>query len=234
MFWDRLDQNTGVHGNRKPQLTYNGENGVSTFSRFLLIRSFLYLQVTRTCIKSRTSSNFGQIGPLTMELAALERLKNFRRLIMGKWCLHAILFIFDWIIIKVAGNQGRHKSLVEFDFGPNQTTPFRVTCPWVMKISHFWTWIYLWGQFANLDQILCVASLSWGKGCIRFWGRLDQNSRFHGNRKPPLTYNGENDVSTFSELFFDPILFILAGNEDMHKILGDFKISARSDHWLWS
>ena len=71
MFWGRLDQNSGVHGNRKHPLTYNGENGVSTFSRLLLIRSFLYLQVTRTCIKSRTSSNFGQIGPLTMELAAL-------------------------------------------------------------------------------------------------------------------------------------------------------------------
>ena len=38
---------------------------------------FLYLQVRRTCIKSRTSSNFHQIGPLTTELAALERLKNF-------------------------------------------------------------------------------------------------------------------------------------------------------------
>ena len=77
MFWGRLDQNSGVHGNRKPTLTYNGENGVATFSRLLLIRSFVYLQVTRTCIKSRTSSNFGQIGPLTMELAALERLKYF-------------------------------------------------------------------------------------------------------------------------------------------------------------
>ena len=77
MFWGRLDQNSGAHGNRKPPLTYNGENDVSTFSRLLLIRSFLYLQVTRTCIKSRTSSNFGQVGPLTTELAALERLKNF-------------------------------------------------------------------------------------------------------------------------------------------------------------
>ena len=77
MFWGRLDQNSGVHGNRKPPLTYNGENGVSTFSRLLLIRSFLYLKVTRTCLKSRTSSNFGQIGPLTTELAALERLKHF-------------------------------------------------------------------------------------------------------------------------------------------------------------
>ena len=109
---------------------------------------------------------------------------------------------------------------------------------------------YLWGQLANLGQILCVASLGVGKGCIRFWGRLDQNSVVHGNRKPLLTYNGENGVSTFSQsllirsflylqvtrtciksrkwclhLFsvaFDPILFILAGNEDMHKISDEF------------
>ena len=76
-FWGRLDQNSGFHGNRKPPLTYNGKNDVSTFSRLFLIGSFLYLQVTRTCIKSRTSSNFHQIGPLTTELAALEHLKNF-------------------------------------------------------------------------------------------------------------------------------------------------------------
>ena len=72
MFWGRLVQNSGFHGNRKPPLTYNGENDVSTFSRLFLIRSFLYLQVTRTCIKSRRGSNFGLIGPLTTELAALE------------------------------------------------------------------------------------------------------------------------------------------------------------------
>ena len=68
----QIDQNSGFHGNRKPPLTCNGENDVSTFSRLFLIRSFLYLLVTRTCIKCRTSSNFGQIGPLTRELAALE------------------------------------------------------------------------------------------------------------------------------------------------------------------
>ena len=37
---------------------------------------------------------------------------------MGKCFLHASSFIFDQIIIKVAGNQDRHKSLDEFDFGP--------------------------------------------------------------------------------------------------------------------
>ena len=76
-FWGRLDQNSGFHGNRKRPLTYNGDNDVATFSHLFLIRSFIYLQVTRTCIKSRTSSNIGQIGPLTTELAALESLKNF-------------------------------------------------------------------------------------------------------------------------------------------------------------
>ena len=76
-FWGRLDQNSGFHGNRKSLLTYNGENDVSTFSWLLLIRSFSYLQVMRTCIKFPTSSNFNQIGQLTTELAALECLKNF-------------------------------------------------------------------------------------------------------------------------------------------------------------
>ena len=76
-FGGRLDQNSGFHGNRKPPLTYNGENDIPTFSWLFLIRSILYLQVTRTCIKSQTRSNFSQIGLLTTELAALEHLKNF-------------------------------------------------------------------------------------------------------------------------------------------------------------
>ena len=72
MFWGRLDQNSDVHGNRKPPLTCKRENGVSTFSRLLLIQSFFYLQVMGTYIKSRTSLNFGQIRTQTTELAALE------------------------------------------------------------------------------------------------------------------------------------------------------------------
>ena len=41
----------------------------------VFIRSFSYLQVTKTCIRARTSSNFSLIGPPTEELAALECLK---------------------------------------------------------------------------------------------------------------------------------------------------------------
>ena len=110
---ERLHKVFGQIGSKLwlPERPHIGENDVSTFSRLFFIRSLLYLQVTRTCIKSRTSSNFGQIGPLTTELAALERLKNSSALIMGKCCLYDSLFIFDRIIIKVAGNQDKHKSL---------------------------------------------------------------------------------------------------------------------------
>ena len=44
------------------------------------------------------------------------------RLIVGKWFLYASAFIFDRIIIKVAGNQDRHKSSDKFDFGPLVST----------------------------------------------------------------------------------------------------------------
>ena len=89
---------------------------------------------------------------------------------------------------------------------------------------------YLWGQLNNLDKILYEASLGWGKGCIQFRDRLDQNSGFQGNKKRPLTYNGENDASTFSLFFFffffffsSDFFFKLASNEDGHKISDKFE-----------
>ena len=54
----------------------NGENVVATFSQLFFIRSFLFLQVTMTCMGARRSSKFSQIVPPTAELAALERLKK--------------------------------------------------------------------------------------------------------------------------------------------------------------
>ena len=53
-----------------------GKNGVITFSRLLLIRSFSYLQVTMTCMRAWMSSKFGGIRPRTAELAALELMKK--------------------------------------------------------------------------------------------------------------------------------------------------------------
>ena len=127
--------------------------------------------------------------------------------------------IFDQFVIKVAGNQDRHKSSVRF---------------WAESDHSFWSYLPLSDEnFTHLNLniseaswpilILCVASLGWGKGCLRFWGRLDQNFGFHGNRKPPLTYNGENDVSTFSRLFLIQSFLYLQVMWTWHKISDKFE-----------
>ena len=123
----------------------HGENGVSTFSLLFLIGSFSYLQVMRTCIKAWMSLNLGQIPPLTTELAALERLKNR--------CHHVISVDIDPIFFKLAGNKDMHNIMNEFEFRPDRTTDYGVSCPWASK------------------------------------------------KYPYRPYNGENCVSTFSLLF---------------------------------
>ena len=121
-------------------------------------------------------------------------LKISHRLIMGKWCLHASLFIFDQIIIKFAGNQDRHKSSVKPDFGPNQTTLFGVICPWVTKILHFWAFISPKPVGQSRSNFMCSIT-GVGERLHKVSGQIGSKLWF------PLTYDGENDVSTFSQLF---------------------------------
>ena len=141
---------------------------------------------------------------------------------MGKWYLHASSFIFDESSSKMLVTRTCIKARTSLILGRIRLLT------WELLALEWWKFYtfeleYLWGQLANLDQILFEASLGVGKGCIMFWGRLDHNSGVHGNRKPPLTYNGENGVSNFFSVAFDPILFILSGNEDMHKISDEFE-----------
>ena len=75
----------------------------------------------RTWIKAWMSLNLGQIPPLTMELAALERLKNRHP--------HFFSVAIDPILFKLAGNEDMHNILHEFEFWPNRTTDYGVSCP---------------------------------------------------------------------------------------------------------
>ena len=75
----------------------------------------------RTYIKAYMSLNFGQIPPLTTELAALERLKNR--------CHHVISVDIDPIFFKLAGNKDMHNFMNEFEFRPDRTTDYGVSCP---------------------------------------------------------------------------------------------------------
>ena len=60
-----------------------------------------------------------------MESAALEHLKNRR--------LHFFSVAIDPILFKLAGNEDMHNILDEFEFRPDQTTDYGVSCPWASE-----------------------------------------------------------------------------------------------------
>ena len=123
---------------------------------------------------------------------------------MGKCCLIASSLIFDRIIIKVAGNQHRHTSLHKFDFEPDQTTQFGVTCPWMAKILHFRTWISLRPVGTSWSNFMCSIT---GGG-----ERLHTVSRQIGWKLwGPWLIMGK--------MVSPP----LAGNKDTHKISTEFE-----------
>ena len=86
------------------------------------------MQVTSTCIKSLTISNIGLIQPPTVELTALERLKNPHWLIMEKRCLHFFSAVYDQVLMILAGNEGINQSLDEFEFGQDLKMDYGVSC----------------------------------------------------------------------------------------------------------
>ena len=141
---------------------------------------------------------------------------------MGKWRLHASSFIFYWIIIKVACKQDKHKSSVEFDFGPNQTTHFGVTCPWVMKILHFWTWISRKPVGQSWSNFMC-SIIGVGERLHKVLGQIGSKLWFSWQQEAPIDLKwGKCRLRLFSVVFYR-ILFVLAGNEDMHKIMDEFQ-----------
>ena len=75
----------------------------------------------RTYIKAWMSLNLGQIPLLTMELAVLERLKNQRH--------HFFSVAIDPILFKLTGNEDMHNILDEFEFRPDRSTDYGVSCP---------------------------------------------------------------------------------------------------------
>ena len=57
---------------------------MTTLAPTIMIGFSLFLQVTRTTITSWMGSKFGKILPGTYESAALERMENLHRFIMGE------------------------------------------------------------------------------------------------------------------------------------------------------
>ena len=86
---------------------------------------------------------------------------------------------------------------------------------------------YLWSQSTYLDQILCVASLGWGKRLHKVWEQIGSKLWFPWQQKAPVDLKLGKWCLHLFLVVFDTVLLILAGNEDMHKILDEFEF--RSD-----
>ena len=97
-----------------------------------LFGSSLFLEVTKTSIISRMSSNFNQIRPLTAELSVPECLK-----INSFCCGHSSIFVFQWFFFVLAGNKDNYNISYEFEFLPDPTSDCGVSCPLVFEKSIF-------------------------------------------------------------------------------------------------
>ena len=171
---------------QKAPLTYNGENDVSTFFSVVFHPILFILANNKDMNKISDELEFWSDRTTDYGVSCPWASKKFPiDLLWGKCCLHASSFIFDWIIIKLLITWTGIKAWTNLISGWIRPLTLELLA---LEWRKFYTFEleYLWGQLASLDQILCVASLGVGKGCLMFWGRLEQNSGVHGNRKPPL------------------------------------------------
>ena len=106
---------------------------MATLAPSFLLGSSLFLEVTRTYVTSRLSSNFDQIRHLTVELSALECWKC--KYILS--CGHSSIFGFQWIFFILAGNNDNYNISAEFEFRSDLTSDCGVSCPLVFEKSIF-------------------------------------------------------------------------------------------------
>ena len=99
---------------------------MATLAPSFLFGSSLFLEVTRTSITSRMSSNFDQILPLTAELSVLILC-----------CGHSSIFVFQWIFCILAGKKDNYNISNEFEFRPDPISDCGVSCPLVFEKSIF-------------------------------------------------------------------------------------------------
>ena len=175
----------------------------------------------RTCIKAWTSLNLGQIPPLTMELAALEHLKNRRH--------HFFSVAIDPILFKLAGNEDMHNILDEFEFRADRTTDYGVSCPWA---SEKFPYTYNGkNEVITFSRLFLIGSFSYMQ-VMRIYIKAYTSLNF--GQIPPLTTELaalellKNRYHHVISVDIDPIFFKLAGNKNMHNIMNEFEFRPTS------
>ena len=188
------------------------------FSRLFLIGSFSYLQVMSSYIKAYMSLNFGQIPPLTTELAALERVTNR--------CHHVISVDIDPMFFKLAGNKDMHNIMNEFEFRPDWTTDYGVSCPWASKkYPHR---LIMGENGVSTFSLLFLIGSFWYFHVTRTSIKAWMSSNFRHIRLLTTELAAlerlKHQCLHFFSVGIDPILFKVGGYIDMHNILYEFEI----------
>ena len=101
-----------------------------------------------------------------------------------------------------------------------------VTCPWVTKISHCWTWIPLKPVNLSWSNFMC-SIIGQGERLHKVLGQIGSKLWFPWQQKAPVDLKWGKWCLHLFLVVFDRVLLILAGNEDMHKISDEFEF--RSD-----
>ena len=179
---------------------------MSTLAPSFLIGSSSYLQVSRTSITSRTSSKFGQMGPRTAELAALECLEKSPLTYNGRNLVNTSSFIFDSIILILAGNEDMHESLGEFKFRPDTDTNTRVICPCASEkllynVLSILAPSFLIESFSYLQVSRTSITSRTSSKFGQIGPRTAELAALERLEKSPLTYNGRNLVNTLAPSF---------------------------------
>ena len=81
-------------------------------------------------VRERLRKVLGQIGSKPLVSMTAEIPIDLQ---LGKWCLHLFSVVFDLILFILTGNDGMHKISDEFEFRPDWTTDYGVSCPWGLK-----------------------------------------------------------------------------------------------------
>ena len=95
--------------------------------------------------------------------------------------------------------------------------------PWVMKISQFWIWISLKPVGQSGSNFMCSIT-GVAKRLHKVLGHIGSKLWFPLQQKAPIDLQWGKWCLHLFLVVFNSILFILAGNEDMHKISDEFEV----------
>ena len=178
-----------------------------------LIGSSSFLQVTWTTIKSRMTSKFGQIRPLTVELAAIERLETNPHTYNGR---HVVNTPEHSCLIGSSSFLQATRTCITAWMGLNfnQIRPLTRELPALVLLNGS-------DSFLQVTRTTVGSRMSSNFGQIRPWTAvLDAIEHL---KKIAIDLQREKYCEHSSAFIFDLIFFVPAGNKDMHKSLNEFE-----------